>query len=880
MTVSKTQLEKLGISFVKEARGISEYRLDKNGLKIVLAENHVSPVVTVMPLYRVGSRNEAVGHTGATHILEHMMFKGVKNGRTGEVYSFDDIVKPIGGVFNATTWFDRTNYFEVVPKDALESCIAVEADRMRNLVLNDAERASEMTVVRNELERGENEPTRVLLQQMYAMAFREHPYHHPTIGWVSDVENITIERLKEFYDVYYWPDNTTVLVMGDFDSAHALELIAKYYGVYPSAPHPIPQVHTVEPRQEGERRFVINRPGDAAHIQIGYHVPQALHADTYALAVAADVLGGSRSTSRFYKACVETGLAADIGVFHAQQRDPGMFIVMATVAPGATVAALEAAIFAELENLAKNPVTEEELRRVKIANSKSTALATSDPMAMANQLAEAESVADWTFFVEYDDKFAAVKSEDISGVVGTYFTSDNRTVGHFIPKEDVAVSNEPAPAPSAPATDSAGTAQFAPRTQKVTLSNGATLLLMPANGNNVVGVSGKLAVGASHAPEGAALVPALTSSQLTAGTVTRTQQEISAAFEEMGTNVGFRSGAFGTSFTTQVARGDLSSMLSLIGDMLRNPAFPEKQLAVAKMQWLSRLEQMLSDTESQAALGLSQALYPEGHVYHDVSFETLIEQLKKLTTDDLRAFHNGFYSPKGMVLSLVGDFDVAEAVAAVEAAFGTWTGPEVKPVEIGEVEMPSARRRIDIEIPGQANASIVIGHPSTLHRGAEDFFAARLANAALGGGSSMSARLFDQVRRVAGLTYGIYSKFDDVTRGGAPWMVELSVNPVNVEKALVLIDKVIADYIENGIFEKELAIEAASAAGSYVVQLRRFDAIAAALVDYHVLGLGIEAMDDYASQVKSVTKEQVDAAIRKYIRPESFVTVVAGSLKK
>ncbi len=163
MKESKSLHKKLGITFVREFRGVSEYRMNSNGLKIVLAENHASPVVTVMPLYRVGSRNESVGYTAATHILEHMMFKGVKNGRTGEIYSFDDVVRPVGGTFNATTWLDRTNYFEVVPKQHLEACIALEADRMRNLVISADELKSEMTVVRNELERVQKQPDRILM---------------------------------------------------------------------------------------------------------------------------------------------------------------------------------------------------------------------------------------------------------------------------------------------------------------------------------------------------------------------------------------------------------------------------------------------------------------------------------------------------------------------------------------------------------------------------------------------------------------------------------------------------------------------------------------------------------------------------------------------
>jgi zinc protease len=454
MKVSKALLEQLGITFVKEARGIAEYKLNSNGLRIILAENHASPVVTVMPLYRVGSRNEAVGFTGATHILEHMMFKSVKNGRTGEIYSFDDVVRPIGGVFNATTWLDRTNYFETVGKEHLEACIALESDRLRNLVLNDEERASEMTVVRNELERGQNEPMRVLMEEAYAVAFREHPYHHPTIGWVSDVENISIERLKQFYDQFYWPDNTTLLLMGDFESEQALTWVQKYYGVYPRAPKALPKVYTTEPRQEGPRTFTINRPGDAPHLVLAFRTPEAAHHDTHALSAAAQLLGGSRKTSRLYKALVEKGLASDVEADHMQHRDPGLFLVMATAAPGVEIAAVEQAILDELRNLGSKPASDAELTRAKTAYSKRAKLAAADPMRMASQIAEAEAVADWTFYVDFDEKFSAVKPEDVQRVAAQYFIEDSKTTGYFMPKhesaEPVAEESADASVPACP----------------------------------------------------------------------------------------------------------------------------------------------------------------------------------------------------------------------------------------------------------------------------------------------------------------------------------------------------------------------------------------------------------------------------------------------
>src|ERR687893_547947 len=264
-----------GRGLVAEAGGIREFGL-ANGLKVLLVENRVAPVVTVCVLYRVGSRNEAVGHTGATHLLEHMMFKGTPTFNKDRGTQVAATLQKIGADFNATTWYDRTNYFETVPSDRLELALHLEADRMRNSFIADEDRQSEMTVVRNELERGQNEPLVVLDEAVYAVAFREHPYHHPTIGWRADVENVPTARLKEFYDTFYHPNNATLIVVGDFDERECLALVEKYYGPLAATPEPVPEVYTDEPAQEGERRLVVRRAGELALGQIAWHTPSVM----------------------------------------------------------------------------------------------------------------------------------------------------------------------------------------------------------------------------------------------------------------------------------------------------------------------------------------------------------------------------------------------------------------------------------------------------------------------------------------------------------------------------------------------------------------------------------------------------------------------------
>lgn len=420
---------------ITELDGITEYRLDANGLKVLLLPQTSAPVVAFMVVYRVGSRNEAVGHTGATHLLEHMLFKGTPSYNKRNGTQIAAVLQKQGAVYNADTWYDRTRYYEMLPSDQLELAIHLEADRMRNSFIADEDRQSEMTVVRNELERGENEPSRVLDQRLWAVAFREHPYHHPTIGWRSDVEGIPTERLKEFYDVYYHPNNAAAILVGDFDEAHALHLIAKHFGHIPPSPQPIPPMYTVEPPQEGEQRIVLRRPGQLGIVEVAWRIPEAKHPDAVVLAVLDHILSAG-VTARLYQALVETQLALDESAHSTHFIDPGLFTIEATLNPGVEHAEVERVIYEEVEKLKTTAVSDAELSKAKNIINTQMVYQRDSAMSIVRGLSEAEVVTGWQDYVEFPRKVEAVTPADIQRVVQTYFIEDSRTVGWFIPKLD------------------------------------------------------------------------------------------------------------------------------------------------------------------------------------------------------------------------------------------------------------------------------------------------------------------------------------------------------------------------------------------------------------------------------------------------------------
>jgi zinc protease len=422
-TAKKTSLKKhstiSGVTFVRELDGIREYVLDKNGLKILLISDTSVPVAGCMVTYHVGSRNEAIGFTGATHMLEHLMFKGSKKFNKENNSTVWDILETKGALVNATTSFDRTNYYEVVPMEHLPIAIALEADRMRTARIREEDRQSEMTVVRNEFERGENDPTEALDKQIWALAYQAHPYHHSTIGWKSDIENVPIERLQEFYNQFYWPNNATVTIAGNFDATEVLTLISEKFGVHPRATHAFPAMYTMEPPQEGERRVTVKRVG-ANTIGMGHKIPEGNHSDIPALLLL-DMILSNGKTSRLYKAFVDTSKAMSVSLHCYQLFDPALFMTYVTLTPKTTHEVGEKILKKVYEEV-KEGVSAAELSRAK--------------RAIRVYLNEDIATGDWTRFVTLNESLAAVTSKDIKRVAQKYLVDDQSTVGWFVNMEN------------------------------------------------------------------------------------------------------------------------------------------------------------------------------------------------------------------------------------------------------------------------------------------------------------------------------------------------------------------------------------------------------------------------------------------------------------
>ena len=433
-------------AFESASGGVEAYRHRRNGLVALLLDEAAAPVVAFQVTYRVGSRNEGAGLTGATHLLEHLMFKGTERFNRDLGTSVFQTLQAVGGQINATTWYDRTNYYALLPSEHLELAVEVEADRMRGARVRDEDLASERTVVLNELDRGENEALRKLLHAVYATAFQAHPYGHPVIGWRSDVETVTAAGLRHFYDTYYWPQNAVASVVGQFDRAEALALLDRHFGDIPAGPGesetaPEPLVHrpahdavTREPEQRGERRVIVRQAGELGAVLLAYKAPAGLDPDADALDVLVQALSAGKS-SRLYRRLTDRSLTTGASAFFPRLRDPGLLAAYGTLAPDVTHEAVEAELRAVLHEVAADGLTDDEIARGRRQVVADEAFGRDGPYAVVSQLNEAIAVGDWTLFSEFQDRIEAVTPEAVREAAARVVHDDRLTVGWYVPDD-------------------------------------------------------------------------------------------------------------------------------------------------------------------------------------------------------------------------------------------------------------------------------------------------------------------------------------------------------------------------------------------------------------------------------------------------------------
>ncbi|WP_193429400.1 M16 family metallopeptidase [Corallococcus soli] len=801
---------------VASVEGITEYRLP-NGLRVLLFPDPTKPTVTVNVTYLVGSKHEGYGETGMAHLLEHLMFKG-----TPTTPNVPQALTERGARPNGTTWLDRTNYYETLPAsdDNLKWALSFEADRMVHSFIAQKDLDSEMTVVRNEFESGENDPRGILFKRTMSAAYLWHNYGKATIGAKADLEHVPIDRLQSFYRRYYRPDNAVLVVAGSFQPAKALALVQSTFGKLKRPATPVPLTYTQEPTQDGEREVTLRRVGDNQLLTSVYHVPEGAHPDFAAIDVLTEVMGDAPS-GRLYKALVETKKAARVSAFNFQLRDPGVVGFSTEARQDQPLAPAREALLQTVEEAAKKPFTAEEVHRAKTSLAKQTELLLNNSERAAILLSEWAAVGDWRLLFLHRDRIEAVTPADVTRVAAAYLKGSNRTLGTFLPTPKPDRAELPPAVDVAKAVDGyqgralvaqgeafdPSPANIEARVQRGELPGGIKYAVLPKKTRGeMVNLALTLRWGTGESVHGKLPAAAYTGRMLMRGTTKRTRQQLADALDTLKARVGVEGGALGASVSIECPRASLPEVLKLVAEVLREPSFDAREFAVLKQERLAALESQRSEPQMQGGIAFWRALsahYPKGHPYYVPTLEERLSDVKDVTLEQARDFHRQFYGASNGELAVVGDFDAKDLLALAGTLFNGWKSPGPY-ARVPKTYQPVAPQVLALETPDKANAYFLAGQALKLRADDADWPGVMMGNFVLGGGF-LNSRLATRVRQKDGLSYGVGSSVDSGDLDAVGSFVTYAIYaPQNAQKLEAAMREEVTRAVQKGLTQEEL----------------------------------------------------------------------------
>ncbi|MES3012486.1 MAG: pitrilysin family protein [Pseudomonadota bacterium] len=873
-----------GIRAVTAVEGVDEYRLP-NGLQLLLIPDDSKPTTTVNLTYRVGSRHENYGETGMAHLLEHMLFKGSpKHPRAWEEF------QKRGLAANGSTWFDRTNYTASFAANEanLEWYIGWLADSMVNSDIARKDLDTEMTVVRNEMESGENNPASILLQRTMALMYDWHSYGHDTIGARADVENVDIPRLQAFYHLYYQPDNATLTIAGKFDGASVLKAVAATLGAIPKPKRQLPALYTLDPVQDGERSVTLRRVGGTPLIQAGYHVPAGPARDYAAVELLSVILADTPS-GRLYKRLTQKQLAANVSSYAFALHDPGLMFLGAQLAPGQDVDKARAELLATIESIAREPITADELARAKLKWLKDWEQSFTNPETVGHAMSESISQGDWRLFFVTRDRVRDAQLADVQRVAEQYLLPANRTLGIYLPtdapvrapslgKVDLAKEMsefKPQAAAAKVEAFAATPANIDARTQTFAVGGVKGALLPKGTRGGAVTAVLMLQFGDAKSLFGQTAAAQAVAALLDKGTKTRGREQVQDRLDALKTE--FSAGR--VTVTLQSRRDQLPAAIELVGELLRNAAFPPDAFDEFQRSVRSSIEQQRKEPGALARNALERLgnPYPRGDVRYTPTFDELAEDYSQLTVEGVRAFHTRFYGAASGEFAAVGDMDAAKVRAALQTALTGWR-PGAPFTRVPQPLVAAKGERLLIATPDKPNANMLVRLPLPLNDTDADYPALSMANYLLGSGGS--ARLWKRIRETEGLSYDVRSQIDwnNIDRNST-WQASAIFAPQNRAKVEAAFREEVARALKDGFTEKEL-VEGKGSLLNFRQLSRAQDAgVAFALANNLYLDRTFAIAAKVDSALGALTLEQVNAALRKYVTPENFMAAWAGDFK-
>jgi zinc protease len=895
-----------GVKKMASMGGITEYDFP-NGLKVLLYPDSASPKLTINVTYLVGSRHEGYGETGMAHLLEHINFIETTNGR-----KIKDEIVAHGASWNGTTSDDRTNYYETITAtdDNLKWALSLETDRMVNVKFTKPILDTEMTVVRNEFERGENSPASILSERVASTAYLWHNYGKSTIGSKDDIEKVPVSRLEAFYRKYYQPDNAVLTITGKIDEARTLQFVADSMGKLPKPSRVLDQTYTVEPVQDGERFVVLRRVGEGQNVIVAFHAVAAAHPDAAAIQVLSAIMngggggrggrggrgGGGGNEGRLYKALVEPKIAQSATMGFRQLHDPGLISVSATLNKDQSLDAARDAIFKVLEDVVKNPPTAEEVERVRTTLLRNLENSLSDPQAIATgALNTAISQGDWRLMFLQHDRLSDISSADVVRVAKEYLKDSNRTVGYYIP--------DPVPDRSVvPATPNLDTmlgdykspvevargevfdpsiANVSSRIVRSTLNNGMRVaVLSKKSANNIVTGTIELRFGDQTSLANQRAAASLAGGLLMSGTMTHTRQQLQEEFRKLNAQVNVSSGGLSSASANITApAANFLAAVKLAVEILKEPSYPQAEFDRIKTQRVKALEVPPTDPNQIATERLNRYLSPfaKTDTQYNPTREEQLAEIQKATLDDARRFHDQFYGANYGVFAVVGPIAPADIQKIAGELLGAWnTTKAYKPLITPFRKVPAIN--VTIETPDKANAQFMAGQRFQLSQDDPDYPAIVLASYMFG--EPITSHIADRIRNREGLSYGANARMTVPFEGDAATLTgTVSLNPAFGPKVEASFVDELKKVHQSGFSAAELAEAQKAYLNSRVIARSTDGALLNLIVSHEELNRPFTWDLNLESRIQSITLEQVNAAFRKHIDPDNLSIVKAGDFK-
>lgn len=880
--------------FVTSIEGIKEYSLD-NGMQILLMPDQSQSNMVVNIVYKVGSKDEGYGEKGMAHLLEHMLFKSTTK--------LGDIKKQLsdkGGVANGTTWYDRTNYYEIFPSsdENLKWSLEMEADRMVNATILQSDLDKEFSVVRNEFEMGENSPAGVLSEGVWSTAYMWHNYGNSTIGSREDIERVKAPTLRKFYEKYYQPDNAVLIVAGKFDEQNALKYIKDYFSVLKKPARQLGGTYTVEPAQNGEKSFEIRRNSDSQIVGVGYHTAAYADKDYAAMAALTEILTADPS-GYLYKSLVEPKNVSSLYGYSLPLRDPGILYFNFDVPKDKSLDEASRLVRTELDKVPSIQYTEEDLKRAKSKLLKYIDDEKNNTVRRAISLTEIVGAGDYKLAFLYRDNVEKLTLADVKRVAQKYFKSNNRTLGVFRPspnEERVSPAEFRDNQIAALTKDYKGKAEekeAAPFEASIAnlkrnltegqLSNGMKygLINKELKGNKVEGTF-RFLIGNEKDLEGKSAVGSMVAGLLKSGTKTRTKEQIQDQLDQLKSNIRFR--VVGQSLYANVStyKENFPQVMEIMQDLLSNSTFPQNELEKTVAENNTYLEGQLKDPQALAQNELQRLAspYPKTSIFYTPSLQEEIDANKKVTRDQLLNFYQNILGANNGVGTLVGNLDKTAAVAIMEKTFGKFNA-KVKYAEVKPTYFDTKKEDKKILTPDKENAVALGSLSYKMKKDHPDYPALLMANEILGSGGFLSARIPMRLREKEGISYGAGSFMDvPVSNDVSSWGYYAILNPTKRDAVENALKEEVAKALKDGFTQEELASNKKSYSNIQTTMLGMENTLINLVNTKLMYGIPLDNYDEVNAKIQALKLEEVNAALRKYISLDRLTSVYAGDFNK